>query len=262
MHMQESSESCHRVVNMSQTKRVIQFDARKSDYEEQLQPFPYTVVPLQNGQLYKQRLPPPPTPTKFVPAEFRDTDYESEVESTRIRPLWTPNQSDSDEPQYRRVRAPTPTRSASVPRSYGARVLTPMEYDNKPIELPSKITFPIESPSPKFFQQTHTLDRFSSKKSQSKNISSTQYKTTRDDITLRPSSPPIYGIMQNLNQNNPLQNVSSSIKAKANKFFNNIASDSSSSSKQKSGLKSQDTTDNNGGPQAYREESRVSQYGE
>lgn len=251
MHMSESTESSHRVVNMSQTKRIIQFDARKSDFEQKLEPFPYTADQTSYTQR-PHRLPPPPTPTKFVPAEFRESDYESEVESARIRPVWTPNPSDSDEPHYRRVSAPQQFRSASVPRSYG-RVLTPMEFDNKPIEMPSKIV--IESSGPRIINKTQTLDRYSSKKSHF-----TQ-STTRDDIALKPSSPPKYGFIpgQMVNQaEQHMYDMNSTFKTKAQQFVSDVVRDT-----QTPNIRPILKKDNKEGdkPQIYREDSRVSQYG-
>lgn len=252
MHMRESTESSHRVVNMSQTKRIIQFDSKKSDYEHKLEPFPYTAD--QTGYTQRPRLPPPPTPTKFVPAEFRESDYESEVESSRIRAVWTPNPSDSDEPQYRRVAAPQQFRSASVPRSYGhSRVLTPMEYDNKPIEMPSKIV--IES-GPSTINKTQTLDRYSSKKSHF------VQSTTRDDIALKPSSPPKYGFIpgQIVNQaEQHMYDMNSTFKTKAQQFVSDVVRDT-----QTPNIRPILKKDSNEGdkPQIYREDSRVSQYGE
>lgn len=247
MHMRESTESSHRVVNMTQTKRVIQFDARKT--EERLEPFPYTVQET-NGTTntnMQQRFQPPPTPTKFIPSEFRDTDYESEVESTRIRPLWTPNPSDSDEPQYRRVNAPQQNRSASVPRSYGGRVQTPMEFDTKPIELPTKIVFEVGNK----INKTQTLDRYSSsKKSHHLTMRSS---TTRDDIGLTPAPPPQYGFMEAVQQKGPVKGMHTQLANKAQQFMNEIETNRSKSSLKK--------TVSDSSPQAYRDESRVSQYG-
>lgn len=261
MHMRESTESSHRVVNMVQTKRVIQFDARNSD--ERLEPFPYTVDAQNNQYQQRNRLPPPPTPTKFVPAEFRDTDYESEVDSTKIRSLWTPNPSDSDEPQYRRVNPPQQNRSASVPRTYG-RVMTPMEFDNKPIELPSKIEI---TTTPRHFNQTQTLDRFSSKKSHTSVSSSTQNTsttTTRDDIALKPASPPQYGFIPSLEQQSPIHGMHSTLASKAQQFMRDVSGDARLQQQRgatKPILKKTPLNGDDNAPHAYREESRVSQYG-
>jgi len=132
----------------------------------------------------RQRLPLPPTPTKFTPSEFRESDYDSEIDSVRIRPVWSPNPN-TNEPQYRRVIPPTPTRSVSLPRNY-ERILTPMEFDRVPPEMPSKIRIS-PPPSPHYFTDSHrtqTLDRFLSKKKSKSHV------TTRDDIgiSLAPQS--------------------------------------------------------------------------
>lgn len=300
MHMRESTETSQRVVNMTQTKRIIQFDASRSSFEQhssqqQQQPQQHPVL-QQPQSAPHQAFPPPtfgtespvsraasarqpivttPTPTKFVPTrESRDTCYESsEVESTRIRPLWTPNASDTDEPQYRRVNAP---RSMSQPRTMhdGATpILTPMDFDNKPVELPSKITFSAAKPNttatgtapgpvPVVGQhKTQTLDRYSSSKSTtmkqyssscSSSSSSATSKGTKpigpDAFVLKPESPPQYGYFGgNDHQQHHQQQQHSGLKS----YASDVAVDRSN----------QAGTPGNA-PQAYRDESRVSQYGE
>lgn len=203
MEMQEHTESCHRVVNMSSTQRVIEFDRQQhqqyqhTSFDEPLEPFPFKAS---NSYTQRPKLPPPPTPTKFIPAEFRESDYDSEIESARIRPLWTPNPSDSDEPHYRPVKAPTLNRSVSVPRNYERyeRVLTPMEFDNAMPEMPSKI-YGTPSSSPPYYGggssntsnaydqfKTQTLDRYVSKKK------SNAWKKTQDDIGISSNAAPQY----------------------------------------------------------------------
>lgn len=271
MHMRESTETAHRVVNVMQTKRVVQLDAQ----QPVLEPFPYVVESPGLYQQQRSRLPPPPTPTKFVPAEFRDTDYESEVDSTKIRPLWTPNPSDSDEPQYRRVQPPQQNRSASVPRTYG-RVQTPMEFDTKPIELPSKIdmtTVPKTSPGAKpAFNQTHTLDRFvSTKQSTSTStsqrmMSSTKTMTTTTnnrDVVLKPASPPKYGFMPGAMEQSTQQGLKSAFMSSKHYADHEVRSDVRASSVPAKPIlkKPNESGAPAAPPQAYRDESRVSQYG-
>lgn len=176
------------------------------------------------------------------------------MESARIRPLWTPNPSDSDEPQYRRVNAPQHFRSASVPRSCG-RVLTPMEFDNKPIEMPSRII--IETSGPRTMNKTQTLDRYSSKKSHQ--IQS----TARDDIDLKPSSPPKYGFIpgQVVNQaEQQMYNMNSMFKTKAQQFVSDVVRDTQTPNIRP--ILKKDSCEGTSTPQIYREDSRVSQYGE
>lgn len=250
VHMKETSEKSHRVVNMTQTRRVIALDGNKKE-EEKLEPFPFSAEP----EIYysKQRVPPPPTPNRFVRGEFRESDYDSEREGTRIRPVWTPTgyPSDSDEPHYRRVRPPS-SRSSSVPPSSRCfeRVMTPMEFDRGPVIMPSRIN--IESPSLKTPQQyfastlyrdqlTQTLDRHATKKAQSSNV-------TRDDIGIQSSSFVDHA-----------SSLNSAFKTKAHQFMNDVMGDQK---QQKPILKKANSLGDQNGSQAYREESRVSQYGE
>lgn len=243
MHMKESTENSHRVVNYSKTTRVIKFDEQKSDYE-QLEPFPYS--PNTTSSSPRQRVSLPPTPTKFVRGDFRESDYESEVESARIRPLWTPNASESDEPQYRRVQPPPPGRSSSLPRySNYDRVVTPMEFDQYPAEMPSKID--VQSNNYK----TQTLDRYSSNKKTSQHS-----VRTRDDIDVKLGSPPKYGYMEHAS--NQINDMSTTFKTKAHHLMNDIMTEVKTTSKP---ILKKTHSEESGKPQAYREESRVSQYG-
>lgn len=255
MHMKESTEKSHRVVNITQTRRVISLDGSKK--EEKLEPFPYSV----ESPVYQQkpRVPPPPTPTKFVPGEFRESDYDSEIEGVRIRPVWTPNQSDSEDMHYRRVRPPS-SRSSSVPRCY-ERVMTPMEFDTGPVIMPTKIK--VESPSLKTPQQyftsslyrdqtqTQTLDRTSSKKYQSKNV-------TRDDINVQTRYAPQPTLVDHASHQ--INNMNTAFKTKAHQFMQDIVGDSHQK-QQRPILKRPNSVTEGTGPQAYSEESRASQYG-
>lgn len=252
IHMKESSEKSHRVVNITQTRRVISLD--KKD-EEKLEPFPFSPEPSVHYQ--KPNVPLPPTPTKFVRGEFRESDYESEIENTRIRPVWTPTGhcSESDEPHYRHVRPPS-SRSSSVPpssRNYD-RVMTPMEFDRGPVIMPTKIK--IESPRLKtpqqyfasslYKDQTQTLDRNATKKVQSSNV-------TRDDIGIQSQyqapQTAFVGHATDLN---------TAFKTKAQQFMKDVIGDQQK--QQKPILKKAGSAGDQSN-QAYREESRVSQYG-
>lgn len=258
MHMKESSEKSHRVVNITQTRRVISLDNSKE--EAKLEPFPYAASPDNRG--YRQRVPPPPTPTKFVPGEFRESDYDSELEGTRIRSVWTPNQSDNDDLHYRRVRPPSQnSRSSSVPRSY-ERVMTPMEFDTQPVKMPTRIR--IESPSTKNPQQyftsslyrdqiqtkTQTLDRSSTKKYQSSNV-------TRDDIDVQTRYAPQPTMIDHAS--NQINSMNNQFKTKAHQFMKDVIIDQNKS--QKPILKKANSVSESSNPQAYRNESRVSEYG-
>lgn len=187
MQMQEHTESCHRMVNMMSSKRVIQFDQRQqSHHKESYDSLPHEVSQQTNQNTYTSRpkIAPPATPTKFVPGEIRESDYDSEVESIRIRPIWTPNPSDMDEPRYRRVSAPI-KRPSSVVNSndFSRRVLTPMEFDSISPQIPSKM-YHSPSSSPQFcgnrdVSRTQTLDRYLYKKK-----ANDFYRRTRDDLAV------------------------------------------------------------------------------
>lgn len=264
--LRESTESSKRVVNMTQTKRVIQFEANQSNFEERRASVPYTVSePVPSRQF--NRAAPPATPTKFVPAEFQDSEYTSVVDSTRIRPLWTPNQSDSEqEPQYRSVNAPQMIRSASMPRSnsQGGRVQTPMDFDNKPVELPTKITFDVK-PRTATSNKTEKFDQCSAssvssikKITNSFNNQQSTYsgEKGRQDFVLKPASPPQYGFIPNLTERSPVAAMKSSLASRTEHFMNDVTTDASRNNGRQS------TGNGPSRPQAYRDESRVSQYGE
>lgn len=279
MHMQEHTESCHRVINMSSTKRVLQFDNKQQEFYQQsqqqakqqpihfeqksftekLEPFPFKTEQT-STYTNRQRLPPPPTPTKFVPGDFRESDYDSEIESVRIRPIWTPNPSnpsDSDEPQYRRVKAPTSSRSMSLTKSYDSqeRIQTPMDFDTAMPEMPSKINIhrtPSSSPqyyAPQDSYRTQTLDRYLTKKKSS-------FKSARDDIDVTPRKYGYSPVGSSYEQN---YNTSQ----KMNKQYQYHSQASSSDARTKENIKPilKRPQSAPGSGQVYRDESRVSQYG-
>ena len=75
-----------------------------------LEPFPFVPDPPQPARAPAAAVSPKLRPKKFVPAEARESDYESDYDAVKIRPKWTPAgvQLPADqEPQYRLVQAPT-----------------------------------------------------------------------------------------------------------------------------------------------------------
>ncbi|XP_018789904.1 PREDICTED: titin homolog isoform X6 [Bactrocera latifrons] len=297
MHMKESSETCQRVVNMQQTKRVIHFDSQKEQQERQvstpLEPFPYSPSPSRYTPTQQMRVPPPPTPTKFVPGEFRESDYDSEIENAKIRPLWTPH-GENGPLRFRHVEPPQMGRACSVPRAY-ERVLSPMEFDHGP-EMPSKIKIdPNELRSQRgsslsaTSQRTQSLNRHSSMKSSTSSSYQQRYQTLqpdatvvekrfpRDDMNLKVGSPPKYGYIQSQIDQQGKQ-MSSTFLQKSHQFISDITSDMQQKSSKttkiyngsaepkvithsfRPGFKRAPSEGDNK-PQAYRDESRVSQYG-
>jgi len=99
MHMDESEQFSHRRVTMETTTKVIHYGQQQEIAS--LEPFPFEPDPPQPHR-ERQNVPLPPTPSKFIKGEFRESDYESD--SIKIKPKWKPNEKDSDDPQYRKVK--------------------------------------------------------------------------------------------------------------------------------------------------------------
>ena len=76
-----------------------------------LEPFPFKPSEEELTQsTIKTEISPLRKPGKFVAGGFtRESDYESDLESSRIAPRWAPPDSDHDEPTYRKVQPPPPT---------------------------------------------------------------------------------------------------------------------------------------------------------
>ncbi|KAH8366022.1 hypothetical protein KR093_008411 [Drosophila rubida] len=264
MQMHESTESSQRVVNMQQTKRVIHFDNQQQREQQQppLEPFPYSPAGSRTPSR-QSHLPPPATPTKFVPGEFRESDYESEVEGARIQPLWSPY-GDGLTKGYRRVAAPqTGGRSCSLPRTY-ERVLSPMEFDRGP-EMPSKIHVDVNTlrkeqrggSTVTTQHRTQSLNRNSTLRQQQYGLDQTDnQQQLRAGGTL-----PRYGY-NTLQQQAESQGkrMGSTFLQKSQQFVEDVSRDMQSATGLRPGFRRAPSEGSNQ-PQAYRDESRVSQYG-
>uniref|UniRef100_A0A182UHF9 Ig-like domain-containing protein n=1 Tax=Anopheles melas TaxID=34690 RepID=A0A182UHF9_9DIPT len=257
LQMKETTESSNRVLNMQQTKQTA----------------------------YLQR------PGRFTPGEYRDSDgYDSD--GNRIRPLWTPNPSDSDEPHYRSVRPNfQQPRSTSLPRQY-ERIQTPMEFDTLPVQMPTKIELSaggVESSHQRSSSlsrqsteiqttttmttetlKTQTLDRYASKR-----MATAPVSNSRDDMAVKAHRvAPINYIQKQAD------GMAQSFKTKAYHFNNEVMTDMKKTPikpilKNAYGapmpqqqqmappqqLQQQQQQGSAVPPQVYREESRVSQYG-
>ena len=78
----------------------------------------------------------------YTMSDVHESDYESELESIKIKTIWKPQPYDCqrrNEPYYRPVKAPTNIRSSSVPIPH-ERVLTPMEFDVQLPKMTSKVS--------------------------------------------------------------------------------------------------------------------------
>lgn len=121
-----------------------------------------------------------PVPSKFIKGMFsHESDYESDFDG-RPKAKWRPYESDSEEPHYRRVKAPVlkqPTR----PKSTEPEPLPPSKF-----ETPAQFTGP-----------SRTLVTTESSEKTAKKIMfkrhEREFKQQQQSlITLKPGSPPIY----------------------------------------------------------------------
>lgn len=218
VHFDESTEHCHRTVSLQQTTKVIKFgdQSRREEFSA-------------------TRVPPPPKPKKFIPGEFRESDYESEVESARIRPKWAPSGSDTEEPRYRKVRAPAAVRSSSVPAP-SDRVVTPMEFDTQPPLMPAERSSD--------YMISRTQDK-------------TQQYTRSRSLDSRRSDQQFTKSTATKIATQHMDSMTHDFKSRTKRFVNDIISDVNKQSAQKPILKVSDEGD----AQVYREESRAAQYG-
>ncbi|KAL5290629.1 hypothetical protein ACFFRR_010159 [Megaselia abdita] len=262
MQIKESSETSQRYVNMEQTRKIIHFDNQEQNQRSSM-PFSFST----------------PTPTKFVPCktppsqfapcDIRESDYESEVDSAKIRPLWTPTRQLNDV-RYRHVEPPRPlNRSTSVPRTFGSRILSPMEFDQGPkmpvpyvpapqvpppqMSAPKMMSPRMPSQSPKPAYQTQTLNRYSNKKITKHE--SFKSETRRDDFNLKMGPPPEYGYIEETAANQ-MKKLSSAFRQKSYELVDKIAEDAKRPAFKRAPSEGADPKK----PYAYRDESRVSQF--
>uniref|UniRef100_A0A182QL10 Ig-like domain-containing protein n=1 Tax=Anopheles farauti TaxID=69004 RepID=A0A182QL10_9DIPT len=274
LHMKETTESSNRVLNMQQTKRVVSLEH-------------------QNQQQFGVQ-----KPGRFTPGEYRDSDgYDSD--GNRIRPLWTPNPSDSDEPHYRSVRPNfQQPRSTSLPRQY-ERIQTPMEFDTLPVQMPSRIAlsaaglesnhqrsssltrqstqFETTTTTTTETLKTQTLDRYASKR-----LATTPVPNTRDDMAVKAHRVAPINYIQKQAQTQA-DGMAQTFKTKAYHFSNEVMTDikktpikpilknaygapmpqqqQQQQQQYQQPMAPQAPQAPATAPQVYREESRVSQYG-
>jgi hypothetical protein len=150
-------------------------------------------------------------PKKFIPGEFRESDYESDYEGVRIKPKWAPGDSDTDEPHYRKVRPPPVTRSTSVPAKPSDFVPSPMEFDTQPVVLPSLVTvepktksviaLDLESERKALKRVEELRNRFSqgaTSSVQKKTLVTTKGQTSVEEsqqVLIKPGEPPEFGFV-------------------------------------------------------------------
>ncbi|KAG8223452.1 hypothetical protein J437_LFUL001944, partial [Ladona fulva] len=309
MHFTESSETCHRVVSMEHTTRVIQFGEKDRQVvhpirsqprassetprlieitEPELEPFPFKPDPQKPK---KAAGPPPPKPKKFTKGEFRESDYESDVDSVRIKPIWQPYESDTEEPHYRKVRPPPATPKKHDSGDRGAPSPAPPSEFEKPPELsgPQKISLQslgrvektkvattvvkTEAEEKRLMRVEQMKRRFSEGAETQKHFQPVaRHSDYPDSITLEPGEKPEYGFVgvpASATQvaSHHMSEMSQTFKSKAQQFVNEIMHmpTESSTEPKPNGIQQikkaegEDVKDTE--PQAYREESRMSQFG-
>ncbi|XP_033332507.2 uncharacterized protein LOC117223969 isoform X2 [Megalopta genalis] len=244
VRMDESTENSRRIVTMEQTSRVIKFgDGQKTGAAE------FAGFERQRPQ-YKV-----PVPKKFVQGQFRESDYESDID-TRIRPKWAPPDSDTEEPRYRKVQPP----AAKSPRSSSApvrqeHVVSPMEFDRGPAAAVLK-------------RQTS----MSQLRDEGRRKTESEARIKRDSEPrqqeLKPGSPPEFGFVSRTDvkraanhvASRHMSDMTSSFKSKTEKFVNDIQSDLKQGKpilKHPADSRSTEADE----PRTYREESRLSEHG-
>ena len=172
VRMDESTENSRRIVTVEQTSRVIKFgdnqkpnaDFSGFDSASQKQRSHYRV----------------PTPRKFVQGQFRESDYESDID-TRIKPKWVPPDSDTEEPRYRKVQPP----ASKAPRSSSApvrqeHVVSPLDFDTGPPAIKRQTSM------------THLGGETRTRKIDTK---MQRDVTSKREETLKPGSPPEFGFI-------------------------------------------------------------------
>lgn len=124
MEMTEEME-CSEEHYMNVSKSVTMYDDRTSNRTKlgrSMESIPCMTPQPPSQYTHQPKIPPPATPTKFVPGEYRDSDYDSGADAFKIRPLWTPHHFDGDIGldglRFRHVAAPTPNRCASLESEY------------------------------------------------------------------------------------------------------------------------------------------------
>lgn len=121
-----------------------------------------------------------PVPSKFVKGSFsHESDYESDFDS-RPKAKWRPYESDSEEPHYRRVKAPVPKQPR--PRSTEFEPLPPSKF-----ETPTQFTGPSKS-----LVTTEYSEKTARKMTFKKHERESKQQQQQSPIPLKPGSPPIY----------------------------------------------------------------------
>ncbi|XP_015171223.1 PREDICTED: titin isoform X2 [Polistes dominula] len=255
VRMDESTENSRRIVTVEQTSRVIKFGDKQKSSSDLGSSMDDSTKKQQQKSYYRV-----PTPKKFVQGQFRESDYESDVDSSRIKPKWAPADSDSEDPRYRRVQPPSgkSVRSSSLPVRQ-EHVVSPLEFDTGP-PTPS-------STMKRQTSMTQLRDDIRTSKLESTKFQQQPF-TRHDESMLQPGSPPEFGFVSRTDvkkaanhvASRHMSDMTSTFKSKTEKFVSDIQSDLKQG---KPILKhpAESRVSDGDEPRTYREESRVAEHG-
>lgn len=169
VRMDESTENSRRIVTVEQTNRVIKFGDQRPTSD-------FRTFETADKQKSTFRV---PTPKKFVQGQFRESDYESDID-TRIKPKWAPADSDTEEPRYRKVQPPMlkSPRSSSAPVRQ-EHVVSPLEFDTGP---------------PAMKRQT-SMTQLRDERTRKTDFQTQRAVSSRQEEALKPGSPPEFGFI-------------------------------------------------------------------
>ncbi|XP_076758852.1 uncharacterized protein LOC143428086 isoform X1 [Xylocopa sonorina] len=248
VRMDESTENSRRIVTVEQTSRVIKFGDQKPSSD-------FTGFEAASSQRQRSSYK-VPTPKKFVQGQFRESDYESDID-TRIKPKWAPADSDTEEPRYRKVQPPQlkAPRSSSAPVRH-EHVVSPLEFDTGPPVIKRQTSMT------QLYRDDSRSRKFDSQMKSQKEVSS------RQGEPLKPGSPPEFGFISRSDVRKAANHVASrhmtdmttSFKSKTERFVSDIQSDLKQGKpilKHPADSRASDGDE----PRTYREESRHSEHG-
>lgn len=161
-----------------------------------MEPFPFKVEPVRPSK--RPLGPPPPSPSKFIKGEFRESDYESEYEG-KIRPIWRPTDPPEDL-TFRPVK-PVLTPVSGRTQNAGRTPTPPTEFEEPPsFTGPPRPKFePIDKPKTTTKEKEVTIEKTKLIKpkavqAQAPSPIETIYATPASkpfpDFILKPGSPP------------------------------------------------------------------------
>uniref|UniRef100_A0A0K8S5V9 Ig-like domain-containing protein n=1 Tax=Lygus hesperus TaxID=30085 RepID=A0A0K8S5V9_LYGHE len=179
----ESQKSIHMEKSLITTNKV---ERRANSFCDEsfksfpvLEPFPFKP---EQGSPSPVKCSTLPRPSKFK-KQCTESDYESDLEGSRIKPRWTPIHSDTEDPHYRKVKPPSSSGQPKRAQSEQPEAPPPSLYSSPPVTFSTRVTSSSES-----FMQSKQIQMKSQESRQIKQSESSQQET----VQLKPGSPPQY----------------------------------------------------------------------